>query len=135
VELGRLEVCLVALGAEGCELAATAGAGAGATWLEEATLTLPDPVKPGLSVTAGCVFAGVGGADTPARCGTLPGAARRCGKVTWPDGSISRGASPLATESGSEAMPIRWLAIWLADHARAAVATMPSRAAPAHVKL
>jgi hypothetical protein len=55
VELGRLEVCLAALGAEGCELAAAAGAegaGVGAAGPEEAALPLPDPVKPELSMGA-----------------------------------------------------------------------------------
>jgi hypothetical protein len=56
VELGRLEACLAALGAEGCELAAAAagadGAGVGAAGLEEAALPLPDPVKPELSMGA-----------------------------------------------------------------------------------
>jgi hypothetical protein len=54
VELGRLEACLAALGAEGCELAAAGadGAGVGAAGLEEAALPLPDPVKPELSMGA-----------------------------------------------------------------------------------
>jgi hypothetical protein len=54
VELGRLEVCLVALAAEGCEPAAAGaeGAGVGAAGLEEAALPLPDPVEPELSMGA-----------------------------------------------------------------------------------
>ncbi len=39
------------------------------------------------------------------------------------------GARPPATDSGSEVRPIRWPAIWLADHAIVAVATIPSSAA------
>jgi hypothetical protein len=46
---------------------------------------------------------------------------------------VGAGASPLATDSGSELKPMRWPAIWLADHAIVAVTTIPSNAAEAHM--
>jgi hypothetical protein len=45
---------------------------------------------------------------------------------------LAGGASPAATERGSEERPIRWVASWLADHASATLAASPNIASAAH---
>ena len=82
------------------------------------------------ATVAGAIAAGVDFAGVRAGLRALAGSARCTGAAR-----AGAGARPLAPDSGSEAMPIRCPASWLADHATAAAATIPRSAAMQNMTL
>jgi hypothetical protein len=96
---------------------------------------------------AGVDAAAVGAGATDVGCGLALAASRRWRAGMWRRtgvrtcdaawcscaASARAGARPRATDSGSDKSPTGGLASWLADHAIAAVATIPSSAAVPHI--
>jgi hypothetical protein len=118
-----------------------AGVAVGVDWLGGDGLALAGAGVAGTTTGAlGCTGAAatatvavtIGGVLARARAGlcALAGLARCAGARR-----AAAGARPLATDSGSEARPIRCPASWLADHATAAAATIPSSAATQNMTL